>query len=108
MAWCAGLFDGEGTVGTYTNKSGQTQIKLRIGQAHPEILERFKDNVGIGVVYGPYEYKDGRKPHWDYSVHKFETVQYVVASMFEFLGSVKQDQALTALRNYHIWHKTTL
>jgi len=51
LAWCAGFYDGEGHFGK--NGAG-TDVVLRINQCHREPLDRFRQAIGVGKVYGPY------------------------------------------------------
>lgn len=51
-AWAAGLFDGEGSVGA---------DRLQLKMVDRETVERFRDVVGCGTVYGPYANRTGEK-----------------------------------------------
>jgi hypothetical protein len=61
IAWAAGLFEGEGCI---TESDGR--LNTRITNTDDSVLERFRDIVDAGTVYGPYERheRDGfdRKP----------------------------------------------
>ena len=100
LAWAAGLFDGEGTIGYY-----KKAIHLAIGQAAakscPEVLIRFKTAVGnlgtIGGPYGPYPSKLGKRPHWTFRANNFEHVQAIVAMLWNWLSEPKRQQARAAL-----------
>jgi len=53
LAWAAGLFDGEGTIGV--RKNGTTEAYRRIGASvgmtERFVVERFAKAVGIGKFY---------------------------------------------------------
>ena len=61
IAWCAGLFDGEGWVSMYAHRShvGYLSAEVGVGQSgqdvRPEVLTRFQRVVGVGRIYGPYQ-----------------------------------------------------
>lgn len=115
LAWAAGFFDGEGSIGVYhfelygryrgTGHMGRA-LRLSIQQADRYVLDRFVQAVGIGRVMGPYRSggKDGytRRPRWKYDVGSFETVQAVVAMIWRWLSPVKRVQAGDALREYRV------
>ena len=56
-AWAAGFFDGEGWAcsARYARKDGGMTASpvLGVGQKEPELLERFRQIVGVGRVQGP-------------------------------------------------------
>ena len=59
IAWAAGFFDGEGCF-SYIQKA--RYVCLRIGQSELEPLERFREAVGLGKIYGPYSHT--HKDRW--------------------------------------------
>lgn len=101
LAWAAGFFDGEGTVGCRKGPK-KVQLQLKVGQADPETLEKFLDAIGFGKIYGPYTHdkRPNRKPMWNYTVTKHEHVQAAIAMMWPFLGTIKREDALRALTTY--------
>jgi hypothetical protein len=68
IAWAAGFFEGEGSV----TRHG-TQFALQIKNTDLEPLERFRNAVEAGTIYGPYWYDDSaivrRKAFWLWIVH---------------------------------------
>lgn len=102
LAWAAGLFDGEGSTGLHKIKTGGTarSCSLSVAQAYsPEVLGRFRDAVGVGTVYGPYQSSGRQKcgPIWYFKVSTFESVQAVIAKLWPWLSGVKRQQASRAL-----------
>jgi hypothetical protein len=101
LAWAAGFFDGEGCF-SYTERAGYGVAT--IGQTDMRALERFRCAVGVGKIYGPYDYRyPGRmskRPWWNYRAHRREHVQAIVTMLWFKLGPIKREQALTVLRSY--------
>lgn len=87
LAWAAGFFDGEGHVSKPPYKS----ILISISQLHPEVLERFRDSVGCGLIS-----RNG-KGIYVYRTNGFERVQQVACCLWPFLGPIKRTQFLKAL-----------
>lgn len=102
LAWAAGFFDGEGSTFVLGKKK---HPKISITQAPdppdgtpPKVLDRFYRAVGgIGNVEGPYREKTGELK-WFYTAHGHEMVQAVIALLWTWLGTVKREQATSALR----------
>lgn len=106
LAWAAGFYDGEGStcITTYLPKNQKSQanvIMVAIGQIHREVLDRFQAAVGgLGVVNGPYlPPSRGKrdKPQYRYRASGLERVETIIRLLWPYLGSVKRDQAETAL-----------
>lgn len=104
LAWAAGFFDGEGCFWHGVRKSKGSEYRsteTRMTQADPEVLERFRDALGLGKVYGPYSYGKKRpnwRPQWQYLAHGFHQTQAIIAMLWPWLGSVKREQARDVLR----------
>lgn len=101
LAWSAGLFDGEGWVGVVDTPK-QTRppfARLSVIQADRRVLDRFRETVGVGRVFGPYRNYGGpdRKPRFDFSAVHLPQVQAIVAMLWAFLSPVKREQARAAL-----------
>lgn len=90
-AWAAGFFDGEGTT-CYSMTAKSTRIQ--ISQKNPELLHRFADAVGAGVVCGPY--KNGKGEVYQYRLSRRDDVIAVLTKLWPFLGKQKKDQARAA------------
>lgn len=105
LAWAAGFFDGEGSIGLYKNKRG-LMLHMDIGQANPYVLEKFLSVVGLGSVTGPRPRKNpNHSPHWSWDATGFEKCQAVIALLWIWLSPVKRAQAaaaLTSAREYYI------
>ena len=98
LAWAAGFFDGEGCTSLSTRRNS---IDLTVNQIHLDTLERFRDAVGMGVIYGPRD-KPGAQPQWSYRVFGHEQVQAVIAMLWPWLTPWKREQAAAALRAHRV------
>lgn len=72
IAWIAGFFDGEGSVGVrHTkkrgNRSGWFQLTVTIVNTHRPSLDRIVDVLGIGKVYSR-KLIEGRRPVFAYQI----------------------------------------
>lgn len=107
VAWAAGLFEGEGTCGsyygTYVSKAGKRysrktpQAQLAIGMTDLEPLEKFRDTFGFGAIHGPYEVRGGTKPAYKYYVNKREHVQAILAAIYPWLSPRRRAQVAQTL-----------
>jgi hypothetical protein len=101
LAWAAGFFDGEACFwhGVRRNTKGQYRTtETRMTQAHPEVLGRFRDAIGLGKLYGPYGTKPNRRPQWQYLATGFHQTQAIIATLWPWLGSVKRHQPALVLQ----------
>jgi hypothetical protein len=95
IAWAAGFFEGEGSV----TRHG-TQFALQIKNTDLEPLERFRNAVEAGTIYGPYWYDDSaivrRKAFWLWIVHSVVLselkgrIEPEADRTFAFLRTVRQ------------------
>jgi len=103
LAWAAGFFDGEGTVGGYW-REGENRIAfhLAVYQTERTTLDRFRAAVlGLGKVHGPHFRKDRKashKPSYQYNIGGHRKVQAVIAMLWPFLSQPKKDQIKKALQ----------
>lgn len=97
LAWAAGFFDAEGCF----SSTPRTGVSASITQTDRELLDRFRQAVGIGKIYGPYKTPQPdryrRKPHYFYKAQGRERVQGLLAMMWTWLGTTKRQQALDRL-----------
>ena len=103
LAWAAGFFEGEGSVGAYYIKNGNRWVlKLSIAQVEREPLDKFHAAIGgLGRVYGPYKQRNEKSsPQFLFMMNSFEACQAVIAMIWRWLSAKRKKQAFTALRNY--------
>ncbi len=98
LAWAAGFFDGEGSVSTRSrSRAGRRpEMRITISQVHPEVLERFRDAVGLGSVTGPHDYPSrtpNRQVQWRYCTYGTPQTRSVIELLWPYLSSVKRVQA---------------
>jgi hypothetical protein len=101
IAWAAGDFEGEGCI---TESGGR--LITRITNTDDSVLERFRDAVDAGTIYGPYERheRDGfdRKPVFVW-VAAEDAALDVLALLGRWLSSRRLERAyeLTGIR-FHV------
>jgi hypothetical protein len=99
LAWCAGLFDGEGWVTLYPHRShvGYLSPELGVGQSSasglPAVLSRFQSRVGCGRIYGPYEQEGATMSVYRFKTYPPADIESVVAKIRPWLGAVKRGDA---------------
>lgn len=96
LAWAAGLFEGEGSTsnGKPSRPGCRVRLYVTVGQKHSEVLERFCDAVGMGKVYGP-----NSRSMYQYRVSGYQSY-LVIKLLWPYLGSVKKQQAIIAVRRW--------
>lgn len=103
VAWAAGFFDGEGTVITrlfLRNGRQHRNIECGIGQVDREVLDRFREIVGVGAVNGPYDRSARRSPMYFYDARKIKDVRHIHHLLSPYLGTVKLAQFKKAIETY--------
>lgn len=96
LAWSAGFFDGEGTVGLINAQTRKPNLQMSIRQVRREPLDRFKMAVGVGSIGGPYTNPHGQD-YYAYRVNGHRSVQAVMVLLWAFLSAPKREQAFKAL-----------
>lgn len=104
LAWAAGFFDGEGTTccthGTRQNGYKYLNLHFEVRQIDRQVLDRFRQAIGIGSVTGPYAVNDSPNHQWAFAVSSYEDCQVAVAFLWKWLSPVKRTQARIHLRRY--------
>lgn len=109
LAWVAGFFDGEGSLGFYDTATARglyrsKKLILQVSQKDPSLLYRVVSVVGFGKVRGPY--LKGRKHEvYRYTVQDFEHIQALIAMVWPWLGDPKRCQARGALGAAKQWRR---
>jgi len=92
IAWCAGLFDGEGCTSVLkAQRDKYAYVRMSISQKTPEVLERFQKTVGHGKIY-----KAETREMYSLDIYKHEDVADTLNQLWPFLSEVKKKQALVA------------
>lgn len=77
IAWCAGLYEGEGTVIYGENHTGPLTVKL--SSTDKDVLDLLVERSGVGAVYGPNPPRGlGKKPFWTWSVRGEAAVEFLI------------------------------
>ena len=97
VAWAAGLYEGEGSVGP---QGGGTSCTLAITMTDREPLERFQAALGLGTLLGPYQPKGPRrKPIWRWTCNGYEKLQVVYEAFKDWLSPRRLAQMERLLTN---------
>jgi hypothetical protein len=102
MAWAAGLFEGEGSIGAYS-RAGRVSMNImaQLVSTDEDVVRRFRAILGFGRVSGPIPRPERWKPIWTWRATRFEQVQALVAYFWDGLSVRRRDQARAALMAVH-------
>jgi hypothetical protein len=95
LAWAAGFYEGEGTIGYYNG------LALKIPQVNKEPLDKFLAIAGVGRIIGPYTRNPKHKPQYVYQVFSFEHCQALIAMLWPWLSESRKLQIKRAFIKYH-------
>ena len=77
LAWCAGFFEGEGTIIYGDSHTGPFRIK--VSSTDLDVLELLKTRSGVGFVHGPYPPKGfGVKEYWTWTCNGKLAVEFML------------------------------
>lgn len=98
LAWASGIFDGEGSSGTYIAKGkyNTIHIEISIGQGHPYLVYRFHEIID---GYGSISFSK-KKNFYTLRIMQFEHVQYVMCLIWKKLGPIKRKQYIESVKFY--------
>lgn len=103
-AWAAGIVDGEGCFHAREVKGKRHAyywaVTFSITQKYPEILYRFQEAVGVGVVNGPYTYEG--YTHYSYRVTGYKKTYQLAKLLWPYLSIHKKRQAKHCFREYKL------
>ncbi len=111
LAWAAGFFDGEGSIGTVRDNRNRRRISIQmsVGQsgpdtAPPESLQRFREIVGVGQIYkrrnSPLHL--GKKQMWYWRASNIDDTTTAIRLLLPFVIE-KRDQIAEAVAVRHEW-----
>src|SRR6266542_3609865 len=98
IAWAAGLFEGEGSMGV----SHGRYVNMQLAMADEDIVRRFHRTVRVGAVHGPYVNRgthgystemSQRKPMWHWSIRAAKDVHSILDLFFPYLGDRRAKRA---------------
>lgn len=98
LAWAGGLYDGEGcaSVSPHRTHEGHFSPEVAVtqsGTTRPQVLERFRDIVGCGRIYGPYTQEGATLPVFRWKAAALVDVEHSLYVLAPWIGSVKREQA---------------
>lgn len=100
LIWAAGLFEGEGCISTgFRKEKGKGKIRtvLAISSTDLDVLKKLQNICG-GTVIGPKIRKiPNRKPVYEWRLHKFKEIAFLLEFWLPFLGERRRDKAAEAL-----------
>src|SRR5436305_996962 len=82
LAWAAGLFEGEGSIGIFHVGGGYYYPQLVVNMTDEDVLQTWAGIFGARLC-GPYANGSrlGSKPYWSINIKSFEGCQAVVAAL---------------------------
>lgn len=103
LAWAAGFFDGEGCVTGVRPNGNRVYPVVSISQNDIEVLERFKNTVVVGSIMGPLHHnkKYPDATHYAYRTYGWRDTQFVIALIWNWLGTKKKEQATRRIKEFH-------
>lgn len=91
LAWAAGFWDGEGNFNAY-RKGNVYIIQANVNQIHLDTLERFRDAVELGRLYGPYPMSGGRSDQYRWKATGIEDVSSLANKLRPYMCHHKVEQ----------------
>lgn len=98
VAWAAGLFEGEGTIG-YQEQNGRIRVRFALATTDLDVLEHFREAVGCGYINGPKWRELSTKPIWLWAATSRADAALLSDLLYPFLG----DRRRSALER--AWHE---
>jgi hypothetical protein len=98
LAWAGGLYDGEGSasVSPHRTHAGHFSPEVAVtqsGMTRPRVLERLRDILGCGRIYGPYTQEGATLPVFRWKAAALSDVEQALYVLAPWIGPVKREQA---------------
>ena len=106
LQYVAGLYEGEGSCGSYTNPNRSKQYRqysAKIDMKDLFPLEEVLRIIGFGKIYGPYRKKNSTTIYYTYQIAKFEYVQAFLVMIFPWLSPRRQEQVCDCLDKEYLY-----
>jgi hypothetical protein len=104
IAYCAGLFEGEGCVGAYDKKRLHYKwccVTLKIRMTDVEPLYTFADTFDLGKIYGPLKNRGlGSKDYYQYSLDTYDNIDCIMVQIYPWLSPRRREQWRAAKEKY--------
>lgn len=100
LAWAAGLFEGEGSIGRHNLKrGGRPQWRMTMASTDEDVLRRFHEIVGVGHISGPYCHKNPKhKPYWQWCNIRRAWVFALLVAFWPWLCMRRREKAAQAIQ----------
>src|SRR5439155_14421107 len=85
IAWSAGLFEGEGCIGTNSKNPVKDSPRLQVPITDLDVLRRFQGIWG-GTIRGPYSNGHGFKIYWRWDSNSWDEYVRVGGAMRPYFG----------------------
>jgi hypothetical protein len=109
IAWSAGLFEGEGCIGTYEKKDiDNFTYKLVMSTTDLDVLERFQSIVGGHITRKDHLQREWYKQSWDWSAGGMEHSRLIMCYLFPYLGERRQAKWADVLELKMQWKERRL
>jgi hypothetical protein len=95
LAWAGGFYDGEGCMSV---RKDNTHVRVQLGQANLEVLQKFQRILGVGYISGPYRQRQ-TEAFWMWQALGYEELQAAVALLWDFVSTPKREQIMRTLPN---------
>lgn len=103
LAWAGGLYDGEGSASVSPHRTHEGHVAPEVavtqsGMTCPQVLERFREIVGRGRIYGPYTQEGATLPVFRWKAAALSDVEHSLYVLAPWIGPVKRGQARRVAR----------
>lgn len=102
LAWAAGVFEGEGFIGTYDYRGHRPSWMMSVEMTDEDVVRKLHRVMGLGKVYGPYLRKTGRcadpLPTWVWRLARRCDIYAACVALFPFMGQRRQERMVEAIR----------
>jgi hypothetical protein len=103
LAWAGGLYDGEGSASLSPHRSHKGHFSPEVsltqsGTTSPQVLQRLRDTVGCGHIYGPYMQEGATLPVFRWKAAAHRDVVHSLYVLAPWIGLVKRQQARRVTR----------
>lgn len=97
LGWCAGLFDGEGSIGIYNQRSkSRYYLALRLAMTDERAVRRFRELIGLGTLEWQAA-RGHRLQSWSWFSSRRSDVAAILGTLLPHLV-VKEKEVRLALR----------
>lgn len=99
IARAAGFFNGEGTTCVARRRGRVEGVRVEVAQSGDrDVLDEFREVVGVGKVYGPYNGRPNEKERYLYVTQSYNEVRTILSLLWNGLSRTKRAQAIDAFK----------